>query len=123
MATPVTRARSLALYRKLMRSCRTWPGPQEEKDWIRSEARSTFQRDRGLTDEDQINKQLFEGESRYDIAWHYKIPYPRLHNLPTGTVKGSRASKTILPAAEVPQFEDDEEVDGLAARAGRSRRK
>ena len=29
--------------------------------------------------------QLEEGEKRYQIAWHYKIPYPRLHNLQMGT--------------------------------------
>jgi hypothetical protein len=28
--------------------------------------------------------QIDEGEKRYQIAWHYKIPYPRVHNLPLG---------------------------------------
>jgi hypothetical protein len=46
--------------------------------------------------------QLVEGETRYQIAWHYKIPYPRLHNLPTGTITDSpqRISK---PTYEVCQ--------------------
>lgn len=24
--------------------------------------------------------QLFEAQTRHDIAWHYGIPYPRLHH-------------------------------------------
>mgnify|MGYP001807058009 CR=1 FL=1 len=26
--------------------------------------------------------QVREGENRYEIAWHYQIPYPRLHHSP-----------------------------------------
>ncbi|CAM6090161.1 unnamed protein product [Calypogeia fissa] len=34
MSTAASRSRSLALYRKLLRSSRTWPGPASEKKYI-----------------------------------------------------------------------------------------
>jgi hypothetical protein len=34
MADPALRMRALSLYRSLMRSCRTWPGPPKEKKYI-----------------------------------------------------------------------------------------
>ncbi|CAM6085966.1 unnamed protein product [Calypogeia fissa] len=34
MSTAAWRSRSLALYRKLLRSSRTWPGPTSEKKYI-----------------------------------------------------------------------------------------
>ncbi|KXZ52588.1 hypothetical protein GPECTOR_9g633 [Gonium pectorale] len=46
--------RAIALYRKLIRSSYKWTGPQE----------------------------IAEGEARYELAWHYRIPYPRLHHSP-----------------------------------------
>jgi hypothetical protein len=48
--------------------------------------------------------QLVEGETRYQIAWHYKIPYPRLHNLPTGTITDSpqRISKPTYEVFSAP---------------------
>jgi hypothetical protein len=30
-----------------------------------------------------------EAQTRYQIAWHYKIPYAHLHNLPTNTITNS----------------------------------
>jgi hypothetical protein len=50
--------------------------------------------------------QLVEGETRYQIAWHYKIPYPRLHNLPTGTITDSpqRISKPTYEVCSTPFF-------------------
>jgi hypothetical protein len=48
--------------------------------------------------------QLVEGETRYQIAWHYKIPYPCLHNLPTGTITDSpqRISKPTYEVFSAP---------------------
>jgi hypothetical protein len=34
MATAASRSRALALYRKLLRSSQTWPGPDSEKKYI-----------------------------------------------------------------------------------------
>ncbi len=27
-----------------------------------------------------VRPQVQEGEARYQVAWHYQIPYPRLHH-------------------------------------------
>lgn len=104
MATVASRSRALALYRKLLRSSRIWPGPASEKKYILEETRTLFRLNQHLTDSTQINGKIFEGESRYDIAWHYKIPYPRLHNFPTGTVT-EKPSRVTGPSYKVPSDE------------------
>ncbi|KAH7373881.1 hypothetical protein KP509_17G078500 [Ceratopteris richardii] len=101
MATP-TRSRALSLYRKLLRSARSWPGPVEEKNYIMDESRSLFRQNKNLSDKETIEKSIQEGEIRYEYAWHYKIPYPRLHNFATGTV-AENPSRVIGPVYEVPQ--------------------
>eukprot|EP00250_Pteridium_aquilinum_P033861 c650_g1_i1 orf=250-579(-) len=102
MATNATRSRAIALYRKLMRSARDWPGPAEEKRYIVEESRSLFTQNQHLSDKDAIDKLIAEGEVRYDYAWHYKIPYPRLHNFATGTFV-EKPSRVTAPVYEVPQ--------------------
>ncbi|CAM6028487.1 unnamed protein product [Sphagnum balticum] len=96
MVNAAVRVRALSLYRALMRSVRTWPGPPNEKQHI----------------------YLVEGETRYQIAWHYKIPYPRLHNLPTGTITDSpqRISKPTyeIPLQDIGSLDEDPDtVPGL----------
>jgi hypothetical protein len=118
MVNAAVRMRALSLYRALMRSVRTWPGPPNEKQYIYEESCTHFRRNQHLTDPADISKKLVEGETRYQIAWHYKIPYPRLHNLPTGTITDSpqRISK---PTYEIPSQdmgsldEDPDTVPGL----------
>ncbi|CAM6015896.1 unnamed protein product [Sphagnum compactum] len=112
------RMRALSLYRALMRSVRTWPGPSNEKQYIYEESHTLFRRNQHLTDPAAISQKLVEGETRYQIAWHYKIPYPRLHNLPTGTITDSpqRISKPTyeVPSQEMGSLDDDQDsVPGL----------
>ncbi|KAI5080081.1 hypothetical protein GOP47_0005560 [Adiantum capillus-veneris] len=102
MATQATRSRALSLYRKLIRSSRTWPGPAEEKRYILDECRSLFRQNQHLSEKDAIEKSIIEGETRYDYAWHYKIPYPRLHNFATGTLV-EKPSRITGPVYEVPE--------------------
>ncbi|KAL2652461.1 hypothetical protein R1flu_020589 [Riccia fluitans] len=64
------------------------------------ESRSQFEANRHLTKPEEISEKIFEGESRHDIAWHYKIPYPRLHNLPVGSCT-EKPSRITRPAVEV----------------------
>lgn len=75
-----TRKDALSLFRKLLRSSRKWPGPKEEKDYIREESIRLFRQNKELLDPEVIRAKLFEGQSRHDVAWHYLIPYPRLHH-------------------------------------------
>ncbi|KAL3689100.1 hypothetical protein R1sor_015409 [Riccia sorocarpa] len=103
-ANAATRARALALYRKLLRAARAWPGPEAEKQYIRTESRSQFEANRHITKLEEIDQKIFEGESRHDIAWHYKIPYPRLHNFPVGSFT-EKPSRITGPAVEIPSDE------------------
>mmetsp|Transcript_36555 Transcript_36555/g.81385 ORF Transcript_36555/g.81385 Transcript_36555/m.81385 type:complete len:101 (-) Transcript_36555:3775-4077(-) len=67
-------------YRLCLRSGRTWPGPLEEKSYILSEAKKSFRENRGITDPAEIERKISECQARYELAWHYNIPYPRLHH-------------------------------------------
>eukprot|EP00850_Spirogloea_muscicola_P025224 SM002491S08535 [mRNA] locus=s2491:116:1263:- [translate_table: standard] len=113
MATPASRARALALLRRLLRTARTWPGPADEQAYIREEARTLFRRDQHLTDARLINQALFDGESRLELGVHYKIPYPRLHNLPSGSIVKAKVSTPVMG----PVDDDDVMDDVLQARA------
>jgi len=75
-----TRSLVLQWYRKCLRSSRTWPGPEEEKKYIKDEAIHGFRSSKGLTDTNVISRKVAELAQRYEVAWHYKIPYPRLHH-------------------------------------------
>ena len=37
-----------------------------------------------IKDLEKIERKLFEAESRYELALHYKIPQPRGYNVPQG---------------------------------------
>eukprot|EP00850_Spirogloea_muscicola_P025956 SM004973S17349 [mRNA] locus=s4973:108:1070:- [translate_table: standard] len=77
------------------------------------EARTLFRRDQHLTDARLINQALFDGESRLELGVHYNIPYPRLHNLPTGSKVKTKVSTPVMG----PVDDDDVMDDVLQARA------
>ncbi|KAG0566594.1 hypothetical protein KC19_7G075700 [Ceratodon purpureus] len=115
MADPALRMRALSLYRSLMRSCRTWPGPPKEKQYIYEEATVLFRQDRHLSDPEEIAKKIDEGEKRYQIAWHYKIPYPRVFNLPLGTFAEKPEAEYQIPSQEMGSLDDDlDDLPGLS---------
>lgn len=61
----MTRA-ALNLYRRILRASRRF-GPDEGRT-IRDEARSLFEKNAALTDAQEIDAKLFEGNTRYRIA-------------------------------------------------------
>jgi hypothetical protein len=50
---------------------------QEERQYIRDEARSLFKKNKDLQTEAEVVAAITEAKSRLDLAFHYKIPYPR----------------------------------------------
>jgi hypothetical protein len=52
------RMRALSLYRALMRSVRTWPGPLNEKQYIYEESHTLFRRNQHLTDPAAISQKV-----------------------------------------------------------------
>ncbi|WIA19741.1 hypothetical protein OEZ85_005661 [Tetradesmus obliquus] len=77
-----TRSRVLSLYRTILRTGRQWQGPQEEREYIRQEARAAFRQHKDVTSAAEIEAKLAAGKDRLDIAVHYQIPYPRMHHAP-----------------------------------------
>jgi len=69
--------------------------PAEATD-LRSEARTLFAQNAGLTEAATIEAKLFEGESRLDLATFYGIAAPRLPHVVPGAT--GRTRETILPA-------------------------
>ena len=77
------RAQALSLYRRIFREARAWQN-EGERDAIREEARSLFRKNLDLA-EDQVPDKLFEGESRVELALHYRVYSPRLSYVQKGT--------------------------------------
>jgi hypothetical protein len=69
---------------KIFRAGKEWTGKKEDKQYIFNEARTLFRKNMEITDKEQIERKLFEAETRLALAVHYKIPQPRLYNVPSG---------------------------------------
>lgn len=78
---PSSRSQVLSLYRRILRTGRTWAGSAEEKIYIYNEAKHSFQINKNLP-ESEIPVKLEEGERRLELGVHYQIPYPRMHHAP-----------------------------------------
>lgn len=74
----------LSLYRRILREARQWENVEERSD-IRHEAKTLFRKNKDLVGAEEIESRLFEGETRIQLAKHYKNPYPRLYYAPKGT--------------------------------------
>jgi len=84
----------LRLYRSILKVGHTWIKP-EERQYIKDEARSLFRMNKSLTSDEEIQRKIFEAESRLALAVHYKIPFPRLYNVAPGTTLKVR--RTVAP--------------------------
>ncbi|XP_032087311.1 LYR motif-containing protein 1 isoform X1 [Thamnophis elegans] len=87
--TPVTRQEVLGLYRKIFRIAKTWRSAtgqmketEKEKQYIVSEAKTLFCKNRALTDPELIKQCVEECKARIEMGLHYHNPYPRPIHLP-----------------------------------------
>ncbi|KAL8593202.1 hypothetical protein ACOMHN_009857 [Nucella lapillus] len=87
------REKVLSLYRQLFRLARHWQSSsseatdmQEERTYIREEARRLFRKNKQVTNKEEIEEHIRECETRIELAHHYGIPYPRLVNIPQSTL-------------------------------------
>ncbi|KDO21733.1 hypothetical protein SPRG_13149 [Saprolegnia parasitica CBS 223.65] len=96
-------SRALSLYRRLLRTARTWEGGEVERYYIRSQARLEFEAKRSLRTTIEIDNAINEGEQRLEVGLHYKNPYPRPHYSDPGTLGGEadlkRQTKRVDPKA------------------------
>lgn len=67
MATPVTRAKALSLYRKLLRGAQKMPTPNRQNFVIRK-TRQEFKASIGLTDNDEIHEAIRLADTNLDTV-------------------------------------------------------
>lgn len=94
MQNQTHKIRVLSLFKKILRS-----RPQFEPkdyDYITEEAYTLFRKNKDTHNQDEIEAQIFEAETRLDLALHYKIPQPRQYHIPSGDFPYSR--QCIVPA-------------------------
>ncbi|KAK4529337.1 hypothetical protein CCYA_CCYA01G0194 [Cyanidiococcus yangmingshanensis] len=84
------RERALNLYRAILRAAkaRFQDQPETLAD-VYAEAKTLFRKNAPLRDAEEIERKLFEGESRLEMALHYGIPYPRQYHLSPGATPHS----------------------------------
>ncbi|XP_063170697.1 LYR motif-containing protein 1 [Candoia aspera] len=85
----VARQEVLGLYRKIFQIAKTWQSASgqmeetvKEKQYIISEAKTLFQKNRNLTDPELIKQCIEECKARIELGLHYHNPYPRPIHLP-----------------------------------------
>eukprot|EP00471_Norrisiella_sphaerica_P011312 CAMPEP_0184496450 /NCGR_PEP_ID=MMETSP0113_2-20130426/33970_1 /TAXON_ID=91329 /ORGANISM="Norrisiella sphaerica, Strain BC52" /LENGTH=112 /DNA_ID=CAMNT_0026883071 /DNA_START=76 /DNA_END=414 /DNA_ORIENTATION=+ len=107
-----TRSKVLALYKDIMRRARIWEGKGNtaESEYIVSEARKLFRKNKDIEDNSLIAEKIEEGESRVELAEHYGNPYPRMYYAQPGVIykSGNRARKKINPNYMHSYYDEDE---------------
>ncbi|KAK9914826.1 hypothetical protein WJX75_001037 [Coccomyxa subellipsoidea] len=121
-APPDTRSTVLGLYRRILRTGRTWQGGAEEREYIEREARTQFRRNAAVRDPAQVDAMVQEAQQRLEYALHYQIPYPRLHHASQFSRRYALNAPQVEPS-EVPQSKDADVAAKLAAAAERRRAK
>ncbi|XP_038676454.1 LYR motif containing protein 1 isoform X2 [Scyliorhinus canicula] len=95
--TIATRCDVLGLYRRIFRIARTWQSLSgltddtlKEKDYIVTEARTLFKKNKNLTDVEAIKICIQECQTRIEMGLHYRIPYPRPLHSPLEVEKSTK---------------------------------
>ncbi|CAL4065882.1 unnamed protein product, partial [Meganyctiphanes norvegica] len=93
MANPL-RTKVLSLYRSVVRLSKTWEAKESwktdaERQYIITEAQELFRANKKITEMQEIEQCLHEGEARIEMAIHYRTPYPRPVNMPPQTITAS----------------------------------
>jgi len=96
MANAQTRTQAMYWFRKILREAKTWPKP-EEAQYMRDEAKRLYRKNKNVSDKEELEAKLFEVEARYELAVHYKIPYPRLYYLQKGSVPDDIVNEITKP--------------------------
>ncbi|XP_042197071.1 LYR motif-containing protein 1 [Callorhinchus milii] len=98
--TAATRWEALSLYSKIFRIARTWQSlsgltdeTMKEKQYIITEARALFRKNKDLTDLEEIKQCIKECHARIEMGLHYRIPYPRPMHLPPMGLGGKKERK------------------------------
>ncbi|KAG8343523.1 putative Complex 1 protein (LYR family) [Trypanosoma vivax] len=97
------RAKVLSWYRRFLKAAFTvhWE-TDEDALYVIKETRRLFRQNALITDELAIERKLREAEMRYELALHYRIPYPR----PVHKVQGALQESGIAYAADLDSMYD-----------------
>lgn len=96
------RREALRLYKRLLSIGNNWKAlnhPEEtakQREYIRSETREQFRKNRDERSEDRVRELLKEGEKRIQIAEHYGIPYDRPVYLPPESSYDVRSKEKVF---------------------------
>ncbi|KAM8777396.1 LYR motif-containing protein 1 [Rhynchonycteris naso] len=117
-----TRGEVLGLYRRIFRLARGWQAASgqaadtvREKQYILTEARTLFQKNKHLTDAELIKQCINECTARIEIGLHYRIPYPRpIHLPPMGLAplrgRGLRSQEKLRKLSKPVYLKSHDEV-------------
>ena len=87
------RSQVLSSYRKILNSAFTVPwGTDDDAMYVISDCRRLFRQNENIVDVNEIARKVREAEMRYEIAVHYRIPYPRMFNKAQGSIQESGVS-------------------------------
>src|SRR5690625_129045 len=95
-----TSSKALSLYRQILRTGKNWKGSETEREYIFEEAHKLFRKNKNETNQKEIEALIFEGQTRMELAIHYKIPYPRLSNYLMGEseISSQQSHARAIPA-------------------------
>nr|CCC89989.1 conserved hypothetical protein [Trypanosoma congolense IL3000] len=97
------RSQALSWYRKFLRAAFTVPWESDEDAlYVMEESRRLFRQNAHLVDVSVIERKLREAEMRYELALHYRIPYPR----PVHKVQGALQESGVAYAADLDSMYD-----------------
>ncbi|CCW60753.1 unnamed protein product [Phytomonas sp. EM1] len=87
------RSQVLSWYRKCLKAAFTVEWEKDEDAlYVLEETRRLFYQNRRVLEIERIERKLREVEMRYELALHYKIPYPRPFNKTQGSMADSGVS-------------------------------
>lgn len=99
----------LNLYKHILRFSYKWesshsPGDTEdERKYIREEARRLFRKNKDVKEEDDIRDHIKEAETRIVLAMHYKNPYPRPVHLPQNVLHSPASRRLKVQTLKLEQ--------------------
>jgi hypothetical protein len=56
-----TRMKALGLYKRILRTGKTWTGSAEESSYIQEEAKTLFRKNKNISDPEKIERKITEG--------------------------------------------------------------
>lgn len=90
------RTQVLSWYRKMLKAAFEVPWKTDtDALYVLEETRKLFRINKDVADTARIDTKLQEAEFRYELAVHYKIPYPRMYHKTMGNQPDSLGAYSV----------------------------